>query len=320
MKYVDFKREIENGDCRSAYLFTGEESYFADQGYALLKNKYLSEPSLNLVTFDGASLEISELISSFYAFPFLSEKRITFVKEFYPNIDAISKLKEALNSSVSDGILIISNTKECKELEKLNTIAVVECKKAEPSEIARIIKAYCSERNVAIDMQTATSLAEYCLCDMVRVQLEMQKLCDYACESGKITEEILDQLVNRDSDYKIYNMTEYIARKQFDLALTVVKEMIESGSAPMLITASIYKHFRELLHVAISGKSDAELMESLGKRDFQIRKLRSQASMFKVRALKSAVDYLVDADVRIKTGQTLESEQLWLSLFTIMIN
>ena len=87
MKYIDFKKFTdENGAC-PMYLFEGEEVYFLEKGEAMLKSRFVQEPTLDYVSFDGASVKgdkmkaVAEAISSF---PFISEKRMVRLTEFYP--------------------------------------------------------------------------------------------------------------------------------------------------------------------------------------------------------------------------------------------
>ena len=54
MKYVDFRKFTdENGAC-PIYLFEGDDGYFREKGEELLKSKFLGEPTLDYVAFDGA--------------------------------------------------------------------------------------------------------------------------------------------------------------------------------------------------------------------------------------------------------------------------
>ena len=56
MKFVLFKKSLEEG-AQPIYLFDGEEEYFKERGEAMLKEKFLGEPSLNYTVFQGESLK-----------------------------------------------------------------------------------------------------------------------------------------------------------------------------------------------------------------------------------------------------------------------
>lgn len=318
MKYTEFKSRLENGEISSIYLFEGEDIFFAERGISLLKDKFLIEPSLNLAEFNGADVPISTITDSLTAYPFMAEKRFTVVKEFYPKKDDEKQLKQFLENPTSDMIFIIANTRSCELFKRYDSVLVVDCGKADLSLIARWIKAECSNSNIVIDLESARLIGEYCQQDMTRVQNETKKLCAYAFDKGEITVNDVIEMVNRDVEYKIYEMTDYVGRKDFDKALAVISEMLGKGEPSQKILTSVYNYFRRLLFVAISDLTELELSKELGVKDFAIRKMKAQANLFNKRSLKSAVDRLVDADYHIKSGLSSSDDEMWLTVFKIM--
>jgi DNA polymerase-3 subunit delta len=197
-------------------------------------------------------------------------------------------------------------------------VQVIECDKADLSLIARWVKAECANAGILIDLESARLIGEYCQQDMLRVQNETQKLCAYALDKGEITLMDVTEMVNRDVEYKIYEMTDYIGRKNFDKALLVITEMIGKGEPHQKIITSVYNYFRRLLHVAISDLTELELAKEFGVKDFAVRKMKTQAGYFKKKALKTAVDILVDSDYRVKSGLSSADDEMWLTIFKIM--
>ncbi len=318
MKFTEFKRGVENGEVFPIYLFEGEETFFAKKGLNLLKEKFLTEPSLNLANFEGNDLDLNEVVSSALAYPFMSEKRLTVINEFYPKASALKEIKNAFSDLPQTAIVIILNTQKSDALSKLEGVCLVSCVKEDATSVAKWIKAECASFGVAIELENAKTLAEYCLSDMTRVQVEVKKLCDFVGDNGVIDSGVIDELIFKDSEHKIYEMTDYIAKKKFDLALSVIEDMLAKGEPPQKIMTSVYYYFRKLLHVSISSQSLSELSESLGVKEFAVKKLKEQASKFTKRGLKQAVDYLIESDILIKSGKAGELEQLWLSIFNVM--
>ena len=198
MNYTEFKNDLGNGTVFPVYLFEGEDAYFRERGMNLLKNKYVSEPDLNFVTFDE-SVSVGELLSSLEGFPFMSEKRMTVVREFYPKQEFFKNgLKDYLENPSMSGILVIVNEKPTDVLKKYNSVCIVDCKKADISLLVKWVKAECSTLGVTIDAETAKQLSEYCLCDMTRIETETHKLAAYAGDGGTITSADVDEMVSRD--------------------------------------------------------------------------------------------------------------------------
>lgn len=315
--YNGFEKEITDGKRYSVYLFEGDDAYFGARGLSFLKNMLITEPSLNFATFDGKA-EISEIISSINLYPFMSEYRLTAVSEFYPVKDGLKQLIKELEVPNERGILAIVNQKPNVDLKKLPSLCVVDCSKWSQADVSRWIKRRCSANGVAIDSAAIDKIAEYCLCDMYRVSNETEKLCAYASRDGIITEKVVNELVWRDNEHKIYELTDYVCRRKFDDALKVISDMLSKGEATQRLSVSLYNHYRRMLHVAISGESDAELAKTLGVKEFAVKKTREQAKHFKVKAIKKAVDFLTDADFGVKRGHFGSDETFWLAIFKIM--
>jgi len=322
LKFAEFKNTIENGinteKKYSTFLFEGEDAFFRERGVAILKNKFLQEPSLNFATFNGEEGVTNDLIASVNSYPFMSEKRITLIREFYPKSEnALLELKGFIDSYNDQSILIIDNEKPSDVLKKLN-IGIVDCGKQDIQVLIKWIKAKCVRENVEIDGETANLIVVYCLQDMSRIEMEVNKLISYVGENKVITTDTVNLLVAKSNDYKIYEMTDYIAKKKFDMALSVITDMLSKNEPPQKITISVYNYFRKLLYAGISNKSPQELGAIFGMKEYPAKKLIEQASLFKKRALKMAVDRLMSADFKVKNGSGDEFELLWLSVFSIM--
>ena len=117
LNYTDFKNGLDNGKQFPIYLFEGEDAFFRERGLALLKNKFVQEPSLNYAVFNGEVSE-NDLLSSLSAFPFMSECRMTVIREYYPKQNSISKgIKEYFSNPIDNSILVIVNQKSCDVLK-----------------------------------------------------------------------------------------------------------------------------------------------------------------------------------------------------------
>ena len=318
MKYTEFKSTLGEGKAFPVYLVEGEDAFFKERSLSLLVNKFISQPELNLVTLPS-DCTLDQLITSLNGYPFMSEKRMTVIRDFYPKQDYFkSGLKEYLENPFEYSVLVIINEKPTDVFSKFDSVCTVDCGKAEMSLIVRWIKGECAKYLVTIEAETAKTLAEYCSSDMTRIETETRKLCFYVGEGGTITKNELDEMVSRDTDFKIYEMTDFIAKKQFDSALFVIKDMLSKGESAQMIITSVYNYFRRLLHASISNMKADELAKCFNIKEYPARKLLEQAGKFKKRALKSAVDTLTDADYRIKSGRNDADEIMWYSVFKIM--
>ena len=114
MKYVEFKKFTDENGARPIYLFEGEEVYFREKGTELLKTRYVQELTLDYASFDGATLKgdkIKTLVDAVRSFPFISQKRLVRVTEFYPTEkDFDTYLKPLFSDPPTESILLIINS------------------------------------------------------------------------------------------------------------------------------------------------------------------------------------------------------------------
>ena len=319
LSFTEFRNKFNGGEYFAVYLFEGEDAYFRERGLSLLKNKLVSQPELNYVALPS-DCSLDEILGSLNGYPFLSEKRMTVLREFYPKTELFKKgLKDFLENPSDFGVLVILNEKACEPLKKFPTVCAVDCKKADVSLLVKWIKAECFNSGVEIDGETANTLVEFCLSDMTRIQNETQKLISYAGKGGRLTVKDVKDMVARETEYKIYEMTDYISKRKFDMALSVIKDMMSKGETGQRILLSVYNYYRRLLHAAISGKTAGELADAFGMKEYPARKLLEQSQKFKKRSLKSAVDKPTEADFNIKSGKMEMNQQMWLTLFEVML-
>lgn len=318
MKYLEFKNGLKNGDEYAVYLFEGEDAYFSENGVSLIKNEFVSQPELNFITLPSES-SVEDVIASLEEYPFMSKKRMVLLREFYPKQEQINKgLKKYLENPFEMAVLVIINQKPLEQLAKFSSVCVVDCSKADTSLLIKWVIAECSCSKVNINGETAKMLIEFCLSDMTRIKTETNKLISYVGENGEITVETVRKMVAQDLEYKIYELTDYIGKRDFSKALSIIKDMTAKGEPASRIISYAYNYFRRLLHISISDMEQGQIAKAFGVKEYAISKMKQQASLFKKRALKSAVDALSDADYKIKSGLCEADDCTILTIFKIM--
>ena len=323
MKFTGLKAALEAG-VAPVYLFEGEDAWFRDRGVALIKDKVLSEPQLNYASFEGSSIKgpgVSAFVSSLVSLPFLSERRVVYVREWYP---AAADLKhKALSAYFASPepltVLAISNEKKCEPLKKMKAVEVVDCGKGDPALLARWAAGELRRNGLAISGENAAKIAEYCLSDMTRIDSEVRKLALYAQGKGEVTAGDIDLLVVKDSEYKVYEMTEHIASGRFGEAHSVMRELIDKNENKQRMFVAVYSHFRRMLHVSLSTEPDGALAAKLGVKEYAVKMTRRQAAKFPKKALKRAVDRLTELDTAFKTGKLSLDSALFLGVFELMV-
>ena len=168
MKYVDFRKYTDEKGAQKTYLFEGEEAYFRDKGEALLKKRFLQEPTLDYASFDGSKLKgesIKALVSAVNSFPFVSEKRVVRVTEFYPTEKEYETyLKDLFENPPSCSILLIVNESKPKtglvNLSKKPNVTYVDCGRSDMETIKKWIFLTFKKEGIYVDGVTCGKLVE----------------------------------------------------------------------------------------------------------------------------------------------------------------
>jgi DNA polymerase III delta subunit len=135
---------------------------------------------------------------------------------------------------------------------------------------------------------------------MARVSKEVEKIIQL--KKPKITLADVDELVYKDADYRIYEMTNAIPRKNYSLFTEICTDLLTKGYDENALLASILSYFKNALTVLSSDKTDAELAGMLKSKDWAIKKTREQAGAIGKDKLVKQVNYIYNLQSNIKNG------------------
>ena len=290
MKYVDFKKFTDENGAQPIYLVEGEEGYFREKGEQLIKARFVQEPTLDFSSFDGGSLKgdgLRALTDALNSFPFVSEKRMVRVSEFYPSEkDYEAYLKSTFENPPADSVLVIVNSAKPKTggatLSKKTNVTHIDCGRADEETIKKWIYVTCKREGVFADGTTCGKLVDYCVGDMSRVSKETEKLLCYCQATGveRLTDEIVDMLVYPDSEYKTYELANAIARRNYSEFMKIVADLSTKGFNELALLSSLASYFQKLYEVSLLRGSDREVALSLGMKEYAVKKSREQVSQF----------------------------------------
>ena len=306
MKFTELKDSIKEG-AKPIYLLEGEDAYFRLKGEEMIKEAFLEMADLNYSAFEGESLKgsaINSLVAAVRNYPFMAEKRIIKVTDFYPSeTEYDNYLKPLFEDFPQSSILIIVNYggKKGVDLKRKKNVTLIDCGKAEPESVARWAYISLKRAGIACSVASCDNLAAYCLYNMSRVAVEVQKLIDYK-GSGELTMSEIDELVYKDADYRIYEMTGAVARRDFTKYCTISADLKSKGFDEISILNGLFSYFRTLLSALSSNLSDGQYARENGMKEFAVKKNREQAEIIGVNNLKSYVNLIYSCIADVKTG------------------
>lgn len=315
MKFTELKADIQQG-ARPIYLLEGTDSYFMLHAEQQIKSAFLEMEELNFATFDGASLKgngYNALTTAVQAFPFMSQKRIVKVTDLCPTEgDFKAYLQPLFDNFPESSILLIVNSNPKKggvDLKRKKAVTYVDCNKADEETVVKWIYFTCKRANVVANVDCCTAIARYCLCDMARVSKEVEKLIEYQKE-GTLTMDTVNNLVYRDAEYRIYEMTNTLSRKDYASFVAISQDLLLKGNDELSLLSSLFSYFKNMLTCLASNESDIALADRLKMKEYAVKKTREQARVFGKDKLMALTDGIYQKISAVKCGE-LTPQSAW---------
>lgn len=207
--------------------------------------------------------------------------------------------KQDLSTFLSrwDGSFCLVFVTESDKGFDVDGVEKVNCNRLDKDSVCKWIISYGKRQQVTIERNVADRLAQYCLNDMSRVSVETQKLIDY----GEVSIESIEQLVHKDAEYVVYDLSQVIARRNVSRALELYKGLVSRGEEPRALFGLLYNFYRRAYYVKTTAGSNDELANMLGVRPGAIEFAKETASRYKPMQLKRALECFEQADNKIKS-------------------
>lgn len=307
------KQRLKN-ELKNCYIMSGEDYYLYDRGFEMIKKvANLELEDFNLIKFDEENYSMKAVLDACEVMPMGSDKKVVLVK----NVSKVNEndkklLEDYLISPVESTILVIfdyfdkfSSIKGCER---------VDCKRFDTKTALAVIANELEKKGKQISTEAGEELLNYCNGYLTRVNCELDKLAYYDITSPLITKKMVEELVCKDTDYVIFELTEALGQKNGDKALRILETMIKEQGVLGLIT----NHFRRLFFISISDMTDNALSGLLGVKEYAIRKQREQVKNFSRLQLKKIYALLEEVDFKIKSGAMLSETALNYLVLSIL--
>ncbi|MBQ3703006.1 MAG: DNA polymerase III subunit delta [Oscillospiraceae bacterium] len=298
------------------YLLWGPEDYLREQFLSQLKKTCLpeGEDDFSYKRIDGPALDANALQQAVDALPFMTEH--TFVE--LRDVD-INKLADA------DACL-----KTISDIPDYCTVVFVQNAQYEPDGRLRFVKTLRSEgKELKFTQQSQGMLTDWIVRRfaaagkgielsaaqrlifisgdlMSRLIPEIDKIAAYA-SGDKVTQEDVEAVANHIPEAVIFEMTELIAQKKINSALSVLSELLaDKNNEPIMMLAVLGKQMRQLYAARLALEKNLGtkyVMEVCSmKYDYIASKLLTAAKGFTLDQLRRAVELCAETDYRMKSS------------------
>jgi DNA polymerase-3 subunit delta len=194
--------------------------------------------------------------------------------------------------------------KVVKEIEK--KARVVAFPRLSEKELMTWIPSRCKQLNVSITEPATMHLIRLVGNDLRQIYQECVKLATYVGKGGKITPEIVDDLVPRTLEQDVFKLTECVSKQKIDEALNIWYDLLYQKEEPIRILALLIRQFRLMLQTKVleaQGKSEKEIAAFLGVHPYPVKLAARQGKAFTESKLRSLLAEAIRADQEIKAGK-----------------
>jgi DNA polymerase III subunit delta len=128
------------------------------------------------------------------------------------------------------------------------------------------------------------------------------------------------EFLTKTADRRGYELTDAILAGEPATALSYLEALYAQGEEPIALLGVLARQLRNVLFVSErAGAPPGEVAQALGLRDWQVRKLASQARRFHPSVLRRALDLVAETDAQIRNGTPSPSVALELVVARIAI-
>ena len=311
---VNLLKNSINNDLKPVYFLVGEDAYLIDMVLDVFKEKLLDSLDINLSIVEDGSLK--DMLTQAYMMPFMSEYRLIIAKALLSKSNDYDKtiLKQYIdNPSDTSVILFVENSMDAVKTFRSDKVEYIDCSYQDVSDCEQMLSEYAKLHSISADKPVFKMIVEYTNRDMSRATIELSKLSHF--KQGTITIADVEQLVTKDVEYAVFELSNAIGAGNSKKALNVLNTLLSTNQSPMSILSVITNYYRRMLLFSLSDATIDELASAYKLKPFAVEKARQSAKNYTQRNLKSIVDKLEEIEYMFKKGMYTELMALNIAVY-----
>ena len=311
------KNHIKEKNLAKLYVFCGEESYLKEY-YRKTIEKMISTggfDSFNIIYLDDEAITEDSLADAIESLPFGAEKKLIVLRD--PQFGWASKFRKPLPevfASLPDYVCMILyyqaiEYKPDKRMALYKSIekngVVVEFNKARGAELVNWLRRRFAANNKAISPADCDYIIFLCGSLMTNLITEVDKISSYA-KGDTVTRDDINAVASRVLDASVFDLTDCVAAKDYQKAITIYRDLIEAKNEPISILAALIRQVQRIYAAALalqSGKGEKYIAELYGFRSsYPARLLIDAARRTTVWKAAQILDICCNADTDMKSN------------------
>ena len=318
--------DIKQGNLRQIYLLYGEERYLRRQYTERLKKALCGEgDQMNTHFYEGKDVPVGEIIDLAETLPFLSRRRVIFIKNSGLFKSGGEKMAEYLNSPSETAYFVFTESEVDKRSKLYKLIQsrgyAAEFSVQDEKTLKRWVAGILSREDKKIAESALQLFLSKAGTDMENIQMELEKLICYCMNRDVVTNADVEAVCTNRISNHIFDMINAIADGQTRKALDLYYDLLALKEPPMRILFLIARQCNLLLQakeLKARGYDNKAIGTKIGVPPFIAGKYTSQAARFKTSVLKNAVYQCVETEEAVKTGRINDRMSVELLIVSVL--
>ncbi len=339
MKEPDFKKHLSSKQFSNLYFIDGDEKMLVSMYTDALVKKLMGDnpPQFNYHVF-SSDCDISDISVACDVVPFMSDKNCVRISDL--DIDALntddldSIISIAKNIPDTTTLILAMPTleplsKPSKKYKKLLEVfekngVVAQINKRSQISLEKTICKWANECGSKISPVIASKLINTCSNDLRVLHSEIEKLSYYAGEQ-EITEQMIDLLVAKNLQAKIYDLFDYVIAQNFDKAMNTIDVLFYQREEPVAIVIALGNAYVDMYRARIATENSVPMKVfadelSYKNRAWVLDKMAQKSRRISTKALRLSIDAILDLNERmvsVTLNHRVEIEKLISRLILI---
>ena len=318
------------------YVVVGTQSYLKQQFITTLVQELIpeEEQELNTIRFNMNEVPVQAALLEANSLPFFGDHRLIFVEEatFLTGEKAklnhdIDLLEHYITNPLETTVLVfvvpqekLDNRKKIVKLLKQQAV-MIDVNNVSEKELQQLVIEYVKKQGVTIDTDALQVLLNRTNFQLSLTMKEVEKLVLFAYEHKHISLALVEDLVARSLEENIFELSQAVLEKQALRVIQICRDLVLQKEDPIKMNAILLGQFRLLVQVAYllqQGYQEPDMQQVLQIHPFRIKLAIRQVRNYRVEALESIYQLLVQTEYELKTGVGVKQVQFEMRLLQLI--
>ena len=316
---TELERSLRQG-LEPLYLLLGPERYLRRVAAQEITEAALSATLIrefNEASFSLLSDAVQSAIAAAEQLPMMSERRVVRVRDFARLREADEEVLIAYLGNPSPSTVMIFSADDLDKRKKstkalLDACTVVDFSPLKDSEAKAWAKTYLKSVKTAADDQVLSEIINLVGTDVQTLANEIDKLASAAVDTGRITMELVDELIGRTRELSNFELGDHLLANNRKRALETLHRLLDDGAEPVMLIGLIAGNYHRLAlgkHLLARGGRE-EVFRNMSMPSFKRESYISTLQRSDAKKIARGIQLTAAADLAIKTSQATPRLQL----------